>query len=227
MSDIGSSQSGGQQAPAGWYTVEGQQRYWNGNAWTEHVAPSQDQPATGSGQQPGFGQQQQPQQPGFGQQQQPGYGQQQQPGGQQPGYGQQQQPGYGQQPGFGQPTHGAGGQASAGDDKVLAMLAHLGGIILFFIPSLVLWLVKKDESPFIGNHAKEALNFQISLGAIWFGSLIIGIFVAILDIPLVGPLLGLLRLGLWIGSVVFSIIGGLAANKGEPYAYPISARVIK
>ena len=219
MSDIGSSQSGGQQAPAGWYTVEGQQRYWNGNAWTEHVAPSQSQPSTGSGQQPGFGQQQQHQQPGA---QQPGFGQQQpqQAGGQQPGFGQQQ-------PGFGQPTYAADGQASAGDDKILAMLAHLGGIIFFFIPSLVLWLVKKDESPFIGNHAKEALNFQISLGAIWFGSLIIGIFVAILDIPLVGLLLGLLRLGLWIGSVVFSIIGGLAANKGEPYAYPISARVIK
>lgn len=33
-------------APPGWYPVDGVQRYWNGTAWTEHVAPV---PATGTG----------------------------------------------------------------------------------------------------------------------------------------------------------------------------------
>ncbi len=34
-------------APAGWYPVEGVQRYWDGDQWTEHVAPAP--PARSSG----------------------------------------------------------------------------------------------------------------------------------------------------------------------------------
>lgn len=29
------------QAPAGWYPIDGQQRYWDGSHWTEHYAPLQ------------------------------------------------------------------------------------------------------------------------------------------------------------------------------------------
>jgi hypothetical protein len=41
-------------APAGWYPqADGQQRYWNGESWTEHVAPGvRTQPVSGSSSKP-------------------------------------------------------------------------------------------------------------------------------------------------------------------------------
>ncbi len=50
---------------------------------------------------------------------------------------------------------------AGGDANQLAMLAHLLGII-GFLPSLIIWQVKKDI-PFVAQEAKEALNFQITV----------------------------------------------------------------
>ncbi len=53
--------------------------------------------------------------------------------------------------------------------KNWALLAHLGTLLGFvvdfgnFIVPLVIWLSKKDENTFITEHAKESLNFQVSM----------------------------------------------------------------
>ncbi len=267
MSDVsGAGNSGSQgQAPAGWYTVDDQQRYWDGAQWTDHVAPlpgQADQPQSAVagfdsgnqaaqqqgaqqhpfGQQQDFGQQQQAQQP-FGQQQ---AGQQQaaqqQPFGQQQDFGQQQQaqqPFGQQQAGQQQPFDQQGGQQAYGqqqaysqgqvspsssDDTTMAMLAHLGGIVFGFIPSLVIWLVKKDQSQFVAHHALKALNFQILVFAAYIAWFVFRIINAFIGIPFVG---GLLWLALFLGPLVFSIMGGVAANKGEDYSYPIDVKIVK
>jgi uncharacterized Tic20 family protein len=31
----------------------------------------------------------------------------------------------------------------------------------------------------------------------------------------------------WIGGIVFMVIGGIAANKGEDYRYPFNLRLVK
>ncbi|MER7002545.1 DUF4870 domain-containing protein [Dactylosporangium sp. NPDC000555] len=172
-------------------------------------------PTSGGGyQQPGY---QQPgyQQPGY---EQPGYQQQgyQQPGYQQPGYQQQgyQQPGYQQQGAYGAPGGAPVGYANS-DEKTWALIAHFGGI-LGFIPPLVALLAKGNESPTVKAHANEALNFQITWGIILF----------------VGALLSVCTFGLtlivpWAVIVVFAIIGGMKANNGELYRYPMSFRFIK
>lgn len=49
------------------------------------------------------------------------------------------------------------------DDKNIVVLTHLGGAVFSFIPSLIVWLLKKDENAFIGEQAREALNFQITV----------------------------------------------------------------
>jgi len=49
------------------------------------------------------------------------------------------------------------------DDKNIVTITHLGGILFSFIPSLVVWLLKKNDSEYIAAQAKEALNFQITL----------------------------------------------------------------
>ncbi|MGE8213017.1 MULTISPECIES: DUF4870 domain-containing protein [unclassified Stenotrophomonas] len=109
--------------------------------------------------------------------------------------------------------------APASDDNTIAMLVHLSGIILGFIVPLIMWLVNKDkpEKAFLTENSKEALNFQLTL----LGVYIIG---TILTIILIGALI---NFAAWIACIVFSIIAGLAANKGETYRYPMTIRLIK
>ncbi len=103
------------------------------------------------------------------------------------------------------------------DERTMAMLAHLLGYFVTFIAPLVIYLVKKDESPFIREHAKEALNFQISM-AIYF------IISIILIVVLIG-ILGLIFLGFF--SLIVSIVAAIKANEGKPYRYPMCIRFIK
>ena len=107
--------------------------------------------------------------------------------------------------------------APSKDDSTMAMLAHLLGIFFGFIPSLVIWLIKKDESPFVAQEACEALNFQITL--------IIGYAIAgALMIIVIGALL---FPALYILNIVFCIIAAVASSKGQAYRYPFALRLIK
>jgi hypothetical protein len=96
------------------------------------------------------------------------------------------------------------------------MLAHLLGIFFGFVPSLVIWLIKKEDSAFVSQEAKEALNFQITL--------MIGFFIAgALSVILIGIFLFPV---LWILDVVFCIMGAVAVSKGQGYRYPFALRLI-
>lgn len=116
------------------------------------------------------------------------------------------------------PPSAPGGTASQ-EDRTLAMLTHLSGIILGFVVPLVIWLINKDKSDkgWLTDQAKEALNFQITI-------LIGYIAGTVLTIILIGPLISLAA---WVVSVIFSIIGGLKANEGVAYRYPFAIRLIK
>ena len=109
------------------------------------------------------------------------------------------------------------------DDKTMGMLCHLSALAGFIIPfgaiigPLIVWLMKKDQSPFIDHHGKEALNFQITM-AIGFLISFVLIFVVI----------GIfLIIGLAIFSLVMIIIAAIKANEGEIYQYPVNLRLIK
>ena len=70
------------------------------------------------------------------------------------------------------------------DARNMAMLCHLLAIFTGFLGPLIIWLIKKDEDPFVDEHGKEALNFQITVFIAMFVSGIltmvcIGIFLAI------------------------------------------------
>ena len=105
------------------------------------------------------------------------------------------------------------------EDRTIGLLTHLSGIIAGFIVPLIIWLINKDkpEKSWLTDQSKEALNFQITLLIVY----VIGI---ILSVILIGALINLLA---WIACIVFSIIAGLAANKGEAYRYPFALRLIK
>ncbi len=109
------------------------------------------------------------------------------------------------------------GPAPSKDDQTMAMLCHLLGILTGFVGPLIIWLVKKEQSPFVDDQGKEALNFQITLliGYIIGGATIIFCIGAIIA-PLV-----------WLAGLIFGIMGAMAANKGEAYRYPFALRLIK
>jgi len=102
-----------------------------------------------------------------------------------------------------------------------AMLCHLLGLFTCFIGPLILWLLKKDEDPFIDNQGKEALNFQITV-AIAF------IIAAILTPFLVFVCIGFALIpAVGIADLVFCIIASVKAGNGEAYRYPVSIRFVK
>ena len=102
------------------------------------------------------------------------------------------------------------------DDKNIATVTHLGGTVFSFIPSLIVWILKKDDSAYIADQAKEALNFQITV-------LIAQFIAGILAIILIGFLFMAI---IWILNVVFCIIAAIASSKGEAYRYPLCLRLI-
>ncbi|WP_202845286.1 DUF4870 domain-containing protein [Luteimonas saliphila] len=113
-----------------------------------------------------------------------------------------------------------GGDAGQ-DDRTVAMLTHLSGIILGFIVPLVVWLINKDKADkgFLIDQSKEALNFNLTLLMVYIALFIL----TVVTLGLASPLTFLL----WLASIVFFILAGLAANKGERYRYPVAIRLIK
>ena len=93
------------------------------------------------------------------------------------------------------------------EDRTLAMITHLSGIVAGFIVPLIIWLINKDkpEKSFLIDQSKEALNFQITL-------LLAYVACMILSFVLIGALLMPL---VWIASVVFMILAAVKANSGR------------
>lgn len=105
------------------------------------------------------------------------------------------------------------------EDRTLALLTHLSGVITCIIVPLIVWVIHKDKSDkgFLNDQAKEALNFQITM--------LIGYVIgAVLTIILIGPLISF---AVWVASLVFSILAGIKANAGVAYRYPFALRLIK
>ena len=100
-------------------------------------------------------------------------------------------------------------------DRMLAAFCHLSVFVgMYFIVPLVIFFVKRDESPFVTEHAKEAINFHLSL-LIYF----------ICCIPLVFVLIGIpIMIVLGIIALICSVIGAIRAADSAYYRYPLTIR---
>lgn len=98
--------------------------------------------------------------------------------------------------------------------------ATVGLPILGFLGPLVIYLMKKDESPFIADQAREALNFNISVTIVMFVLLILSftVILLILTIP------GMIVVGL--GALILCVVAAIKASNGEVYRYPFTLRLI-
>lgn len=110
-------------------------------------------------------------------------------------------------------------------ERMWAMICHLSAFVSFiaWLPGanilgpLAIWAWKKNDVSSVDAHAKEAMNFQISL-LIYAAAagLLTLIFIGFLLLPIIG-----------IGGIVLVIIAAVKANNGEDYQYPFTIRLIK
>ncbi|HWE97885.1 MAG TPA: DUF4870 domain-containing protein [Tepidisphaeraceae bacterium] len=109
------------------------------------------------------------------------------------------------------------------DARLWGMLCHLSVLAGYVIPvghiigPLVIWLIKKNEIPFVDEQGKESLNFQITVTLAF-----------IVCIPLIFVLIGIpLLIAVGIADLVLVIIAAVKTNNGEHYRYPFALRLIK
>jgi uncharacterized protein len=104
-----------------------------------------------------------------------------------------------------------------------AMFLHLSQLAGYIIPlvgliaPIIIWQTKKEEYPILDAHGKIVINWIIS-------ELIYGAICSVLLFVIIGfPMLMILG----ILAVVFPIIGGIKANNGELWRYPMTINIIK
>ncbi|MGA1205637.1 MAG: DUF4870 domain-containing protein [Opitutales bacterium] len=105
------------------------------------------------------------------------------------------------------------------NDKLWNVLCHLSPLLgLGLIGPLVVYLVSKsDAESTIPLHARETLNFHISL-------LIYGV----IGVILVAVGIGLIILSaVAIAGVVLAVVGAVKASNGVVYRYPATIRLVK
>ncbi len=110
------------------------------------------------------------------------------------------------------------------DARTWVMLCHLSALvgllgngIGFLLGPLVVWLVKKNDDPFIDEQGKEAVNFQLTM---FLAALVSGILIFVI----IGVFLLFV---VAIFATVLSIIGAIKASEGEHFKYPFALRLVK
>ena len=104
------------------------------------------------------------------------------------------------------------------DACLWAMLLHFSLLAGYMVPMaglivpIVIWQVQKSKYPEIDLHGRIVVNWMIS-------ELLYLVFSTLLAIVLIGvPLL----IAVLILGIVFPIVGGIKANNGEIWRYPLS-----
>ena len=144
-------------------------------------------------------------------------------------------------------------------DKTVAALVHLSTFTQFLFPfgnfifPLIFWTAKKND-PFVNEHGKQALNFQISLFLYLIFLIMVGIAGAIfigVNFSLEGSfymhdhhqwtgnpfeatpliiyimIMALLLLGLFVLNVYGVVSATIKAGEGRLYKYPLTINFLK
>ena len=120
------------------------------------------------------------------------------------------------------------------EERQWAMFAHLsallGGLVTsaiggwgWFLGPLIIWLLKKDTMPFVADQAKESLNFNITVTAIFLALMILGFITLGIGFVIALPLMFVVG----IAALVLIIMAAVEANDGVRYRYPFTIRLIK
>lgn len=111
---------------------------------------------------------------------------------------------------------------------------------------LVVYLIKGHESEFVGEHARASLNYQITISIFFIVAVIValgimfGILIPMSALPsdststtagislvVVWVAFGLGALLVLLASLIFIVMGTVAASEGRPYTYPLAIRFLR
>lgn len=103
-------------------------------------------------------------------------------------------------------------------DKTFAILVHIGGLFFSWLAPLIIYLVKKgSHEDFTIHHAREALNFQLTLLIVYFACFI-------LSFILIGLFLFWIAM---LSNLILSVMAAIKASNGIDYRYPMTIRFVK
>lgn len=117
---------------------------------------------------------------------------------------------------------------ASGDDKTLAVLAHLSPIIalvlsagwLSIVGPLIVWLIWRGRGGVVRNAAATSFNFSITVWIAFVVGWILAFTIILIPVSLI----------LWIVpgilQFVFSILGAVRASRGEVYKYPFQVPIL-
>jgi transcriptional regulator with XRE-family HTH domain len=97
-------------------------------------------------------------------------------------------------------------------DRWLALL-HLSGLLLLIIPTLALWIWKRDQVESIQKHAFDVINFQLSMSLYLIPCALMSVY----------PFLVILG----VYSQVIVIINTVRVINHQAYKYPLTIRFLK
>ncbi len=118
----------------------------------------------------------------------------------------------------------AGPHLQRDDIRSWALAAHLCAILsilttgLSFVGPLIAYLANRDK-PFVRDHAREALNFNLSFLLVLV-AVLLGLLLA--DLPLTAVLIALVS-----GWLLLVCAAAIKAGQGEDFRYPISIRFVR
>lgn len=112
------------------------------------------------------------------------------------------------------------------------MGAHLSAFVgawvaLAFVGPLVIWLIRKDQDPFVEHHAKEALNFNLTVLLVAVVGGLAGVLLSLITLGIGLFLLVPLAAAIAIGWLVLTIIAAIRASNGDGYRYPFTIRFVQ
>ena len=113
--------------------------------------------------------------------------------------------------------------APSRDERQWAMLCHLSAMLMYctaiggFIAPLVIWLLKRDEMPFVADQGRETLNFQITTLLVLIAGGLLAVIVV--GFVIIGAAL--------LFHFIVTIIATVRVSEGVLYRYPICWRVIR
>lgn len=103
------------------------------------------------------------------------------------------------------------------DEKTFALLSHVLAIFTGVLGPVVIYLIKKDESKYIGFHALQATLVQAVVAIV----AVIGFILSIVTLGIGAILFVPLIMVASLGALVLHIVAAIKVNNGEDYRYPV------